>query len=198
MALNGLDGVVTVVEGRAEDVEPAEPVDVVICEMLHVGLINEQQVPVMTAVLAKVGGREDLRCIPFGAVNAAQLMAVDFAYEGLQIPLIRTANPYGPEDPRLGAVSEPEPYWVLNFLKPEPGVDSTVTLTAVHAAEVNAVQLITKAVKTDDWGHPLNDWYLWTIQFPMPPRAVQPGEQVGLRVAYEAGCDLDQVHLSWT
>ncbi|MDB5097917.1 MAG: met0+ like-family protein [Cyanobacteria bacterium RYN_339] len=200
MALNGLAEIVTVVEGPAEALAAPEPVDVVICEMLHVGLVNEQQLPVLQAVLANLAARQPmstLRCIPFGAVNAIQLMQVDYGYEGLQIPLIRTANPYGLEDPRLAAVSEPEPYWIVNFLAPEQGVDTAVTLTAVHDAEVNALQLVTKVVLTDDWTHPLNDWYLWTMQLPMPQRRVQAGEQVGVHVAYEAGCDLEQVHLAW-
>lgn len=38
---------VEVIEANAIDYLPPEPVDVVICEMLHVGMLREKQIPVI-------------------------------------------------------------------------------------------------------------------------------------------------------
>lgn len=194
--LNGLSAHVTVVEGPAQAFVPPEPVDVVICEMLHVGLVNEQQVPVVRAVAANLPDLARVRWLPYAAVSAVQLMEVDYSYEGLEIPLIRSSNPYI-EDPRLAAASEPVTYWVCEMHAPETRVETVVALTAARAARVNAVQLITKAVMTPGFEHPDNDWYLFQLQLPMPVRDVAAGETLLLRLAYDAGAPLTAIDLAW-
>lgn len=199
MALNGLADRVTVIEGAAEAFTPPAPVDVVICEMLHVALANEPQVPVMRALLANLAATQDveaLRILPFAAVSAAQLLEVDYCYEGLAIPLIRSCNPYV-ADPRLAPVSDPATYWVCYMHRPEPAVDVTIPLTAARDGRVNAIQLITKAVLTPQFDAPDNDWYLFQLQVPLPERAVAAGETVGVRIAYEAGCPVEAIAISW-
>jgi protein arginine N-methyltransferase 1 len=47
LALNPGGERVTVIEADAFDYLPAEPVDVVICEMLHVGMLREKQIAVI-------------------------------------------------------------------------------------------------------------------------------------------------------
>lgn len=199
IANNGLAARVTVVEGPAQDFVPPEKVSVIICEMMHVALANEQQCAVLAALLERLARRQDisaLRVIPFAAVNAAQLMEVDYTYEGFHLPLIRTANPYV-TDLRLGPVSAPEPYWIVNFLNPEPAIDTVVTLKATRPAVVNAIQVITKAVLTPDLGDPANDWYLFMLQLPIAPRPVLAEESCRVHIAYRAGCDEDQIHVEW-
>lgn len=199
VARNGLADRVTVVDGAAEAFRPPVPIDVVICEMLHVALANEPQVAVMRAVLANLAAGQDvagLRILPFAVVSAAQLMEVDYAYEGLDIPLIRSCNPYV-EDPRLAPVSDPATYWVCHMHDPEPAVDVVVPLTPGRAARVNAIQLITKAVLTPDVAAPANDWYLFQLQIPIAPRDVAAGEPVAVRIAYEAGAPVEAIAVRW-
>lgn len=195
MQLNGLSERVSVVEGPAEAFDCPERPDVVICEMLHVGLVNEQQVPVMRALLAR-HGHPGLRIIPHAAVSALQLMAVDDHYEGFRIPLIRSSHPYV-EDPRLAAVSEPVTYWVCLMQEAAPEIDVCVPLEAACDATVNAVSLITKAVMTEAFDHPDNDWYLFQLQLPLPPREVQAGESVTVHLSYRAGAPLEAIRLGW-
>jgi len=125
-----------------------------------------------------------------------QLMHVDYTYEGLTIPILRSCNPFV-HDPRLTPLSEPAAYWVAYFSQPETAVDTVVPLGVTAGGIVNAVQLITKAVLTPTLDAPDNDWYLFTLQVPMPAREVSPGDSLALRVRYAAGCDLDALDLSW-
>lgn len=199
MDLNGLGDRVTVVAGAAEDFTPPGPIDVVICEMLHVALANEPQVAVMQALMARLGtsqSQETLRVLPFAAVNAAQLMAVDYTYEGLDIPIIRSCNPFV-ADPRLTALSEPATYWVCYMHRPEAGVDVVVPLVAACDGRVNAVQLITKAVLTPQFDAPENDWYLFQLQVPLPARTVVAGEVAAVRISYAAGCPVEAIAVAW-
>ncbi len=199
MALNGLAEQVTVVGGAAEAFSPPDAVDVVICEMLHVALANEPQVPVMRALLDRLAASQDveaLRILPFAAVSAAQLIEVDYCYEGLEIPLIRSCNPLI-ADPRLAAVSDPAPYWVCYMHRPDPTVDVILPLTAARDGRVNAVQLITKAVLTPQFDAPDNDWYLFQLQVPLPVRAVAAGETIAVRIAYAAGCPVEDIAITW-
>lgn len=199
VARNGLADRVTVVDGAAEAFVPPAPIDVVICEMLHVALANEPQVPVMRALLANLAAHQDaagLRILPFAVVSAAQLMEVDYGYEGFDIPLIRSCNPYV-EDPRLVPVSDPATYWVCHMHDPEPAIDMVVPLTAGRPARVNAIQLITKAVLTPDFAAPANDWYLFQLQLPIAPREVAAGEQVAVRLTYAAAAPVEAIGVGW-
>jgi len=196
VALNNLRDVVEVISAQAENFDPPEVPDVLICEMLHVGLVNEQQVPVMRKLLDRLS-TEGLITIPFAVVNAVQLLEVDFNYEGLEIPLIRSSHPYV-EDPRLTGVSEPVTYWVCSMRNPENAVDALVPLQAARDGRVNAVGLITKAVMTEDFSHPDNDWYLFQLQIPLPVRDMKAGETRWLRLSYEAGCPLGALNVGWS
>lgn len=196
MDLNGLAGAVSVVQGPAQAFVPPEPVDVVICEMLHVGLVNEQQVPVVRALRANLPHSERVRWLPYAAVSAVQAMEIDYRYEGLEIPLIRSSNPHI-EDPRLQAAGDPVTYWVCEMHDPEPRVETVVALPITRPARVNAVQIITKAVMTPNFDHPANDWYLFQLQLPMPARDVAAGDTLLLRIAYDAGAALPDVAVAW-
>jgi predicted RNA methylase len=72
IALNGLAGTVEYAQGRAEEHLPPEPVDLVLCEMLHAALAVERQVEVLNAVhraLAAAYPGHRYRVIPEQAVN---------------------------------------------------------------------------------------------------------------------------------
>ena len=54
---NGLEKQITVIQADAGQLVPKHAVDVVVCEMLHVGLLREKQVNVITAFKRKDYGR---------------------------------------------------------------------------------------------------------------------------------------------
>ncbi|MEB3285691.1 MAG: methyltransferase domain-containing protein [Candidatus Sericytochromatia bacterium] len=195
MTLNGLNDIVEVITANAENFSPPEQPHLVICEMLHVGLVNEQQVPVMRAVLSRLG-QTNLRTIPYAVVNALQLVEMDYHYEGFEIPIIRSSHPHL-EDQRIAAVSEPVTYWVCYMGQPETGVDICVPLLAERDGTANGISLISKAVLTEEFEHPDNDWYLFQLQFPLPARPVFKGQVIWVRLAYRAGCPLSEMTIEW-
>ena len=85
LALNPGRDKIEVVHANAMEYVPPEPVDVVICEMLHVGLLREKQAEVIDAFkrnyTAKYG-RQLPVFIPGAVLQAVQPVWQDFNFEG--------------------------------------------------------------------------------------------------------------------
>src|SRR2546422_7318714 len=91
---------------------PPEPVDVVVCEMLHVALAVERQVPVLNALHAALAAAypgHGYRVIPEQAVNYCQLLEASFDFHGYQAPFPRLGDPYQ-ADPTIPALSPLLPF----------------------------------------------------------------------------------------
>ena len=90
LAANGVSDNVTVVEADARRFVPDEPADVVICEMLHVALVREKQIEVLTAFkqqhLAKFG-RGVPRFIPEASILAVQPIFQPYDFHGYYAPV---------------------------------------------------------------------------------------------------------------
>lgn len=199
--LNGMADRVRYRQGRAERTLPPEPVDVVVCEMLHAALAVEQQVPVLNAVrrgLAKAFPGHPFRVIPQEAVSYCQLLEADFTYHGYLAPFVRLGDTYH-ADPSIRPLSGLTPYHHADFAGPvAPGVDAAVALTADAAGTVNAVRLLTQAVLGYDESAPtderLIDWYVNYVVIPLAaPLAAQSGDRFAATLAYRLGCELDEI-----
>jgi protein arginine N-methyltransferase 1 len=91
LAANAAAGVVEVVEADAFDYLPPEPVDVVLCEMLHVTMLVEKQLPVIASFKARyleAFGPPLPRFMPEGLVQAVQPVEQDFTYHGYRAPTV--------------------------------------------------------------------------------------------------------------
>jgi hypothetical protein len=201
LELNGLTDRVHYQQGRAERTLPPEPVDVVVCEMLHAALAVEQQAPVLNAVrrgLAKAFPDHPFRVIPQEAVSYCQLLEADFTYHGYLAPFVRLGDTYH-ADPAIRPLSGLVPYHHADFgglVKPD--VDAEVSLAADGVGTVNAVRLLTQAVLSYDESAPaderLIDWYVNYVVIPLPgPLDAQPGASFAVKLGYRLGCALDQI-----
>src|SRR5579862_4904879 len=115
--LNRLAQRVSYSQGLAQDNLPPEAVDVVICEMMHVGLAVEQQVPVMNAVLQGLDQRYPghvIKLIPEQAVNYCQLVQADWDRSGYKVPFVRLGSAYG-ADATVTALSPLTKYFDVAF-----------------------------------------------------------------------------------
>ncbi|MHB8621647.1 MAG: 50S ribosomal protein L11 methyltransferase [Chloroflexota bacterium] len=201
IGLNHLTDRVDYQLGLAQDHLPTEPVDVVICEMMHVALAVEQQVPVLNAVRAGLAKRfpgHAYRVIPEGAVNYCQLLQASFDFGGFQAPFIRLGNTYA-ADPSLVPLSPLVPYLRLDFGgEVEPHIAARCLVVADAPGDLNAIRILTQAVVSFDQSLPGNeglvDWYLHFLVLPLPAsRPVQAGATFVAEFEYDAGCPLDQI-----
>jgi predicted RNA methylase len=183
---------VTVVQADAMDYLPPEPVDVVVCEMLHVGMLREKQLAVMEAFkqryLARFGGPLP-RFVPEAFFNAVQPVAQSFDFHGYQAPVVFFQDPLT-QQPRTQPMGQPVVYQHNSYEQPlAMDCGWTGELVFSQAGEVNALRFITKNVVTvDEVRQQTVDWYNQYLIVPLAqPVAVQAGGKAMVRFAYSAG-----------
>jgi len=192
LAMNRHGERVEVIHADAFDYLPPEPVDVVICEMIHVGMLREKQVQVIEGFKRRYrerfGGPLPL-FIPDAVLMAVQPLQQDFDHYGYQAPIVRFqahAESY-PGTLDLGA---PMVYSLIDFQQAnETLITCNGTMVAGRAGRLNALRFITKNIlavvternSTIDW---LNHYMVLPLASPIDVRA---GDSIDIRFEYRAG-----------
>lgn len=201
LALNGVAERVSVVEADARDFTPDEPADVVICEMLHAGLLREKQIEVISTFKARHFERFGLkvpRVLPEATFLGAQLVYQPYDFHGYHapVPLFFEAGAAGVNTVEM---SEPKVYAAFEYARHLPQqlhMDST--LTANRGGSVNAVRFITKNLvgifPTEDRSA---DWHMPYLSLPLLHAVeVNEGEALHLRFQYEPGGSIESLQTS--
>lgn len=194
---NGVSDRVTVVEADAFEYLPPEPVDVVICEMLHSAMLREKQIPMIKGFkeryLQRFGGPLP-RFIPEALIMGVQAIQQDYDFAGFNapVPLFSDAS-----DPRVSPLSDPAAYALFPYDEDFGTRFAWEGILPVqHAGTVNALRFITKnvlAVVMDESPHTI-DWHMHYLVLPLEtPFEVEPGSAVGVRFAYDAGDSIESL-----
>ncbi len=191
---------VEVVQADAMTYLPPEPVDVVICEMLHVGLLREKQTDVLTAfkrAYQRQFGPQLPVFIPDASLLAVQLVEQDFCFNGYHaaVPLFQ---PPGMQTSSR-QLSQPEIYSSLFYSQEIPRefhIEQQFLVTA--AGELNAVSFQTKNFLAFRLAERSSiDWMMNHLILPLPgPLTVTTGDQVTVRFHYQAGSPLETLQES--
>jgi type I protein arginine methyltransferase len=192
---------VEVVHADAFEYLPPEPVDVVICEMIHVAMVREKQVEVLESFkrryLARFGGPLPL-FLPEAAIMAVQPLQQDYDFEGFYAPIVQfqDTNVTAPGTVELAA---PAVYSILDYSQP---TDTIIGFQGHFLVErsgsVNAMRFITKNVlavvpeqnSTIDW---LNHYMTLPL---MNPLQVKAGEIIQISFCYRAGASIPSLEAS--
>lgn len=195
MAMNPNGHKVEVIHADAFEYLPPEPVDVVICEMIHVGMLREKQVEVMESFkrryLARFGGPLPI-FMPEAVIMAVQPLQLEYDFEGFYAPIVQfqeTAVIY----PGTVELSAPAVYSVMDFSQP---TDSLIAFEGQFLVEkagtLNALRFITKnilAVVPEESG--TIDWLNHYMAMPLAtPVAVLAGDVLQVSFHYRAGGSL--------
>jgi predicted RNA methylase len=198
LSLNDAASQVEVIQADAEHYLPPEPVDVVICEMLHTGLLREKQLPVIDGFkrryLDRFGGPLPV-FVPEACIQAIEPVAQDFEFQGYVAPVPVFQEPTI-EQTRTTALSEPVVFQRFSYADDFSPVCSWNDEVAIErTGHLNAVRMITKhvlAIVLDE--QRTIDWYTQHIVLPLPePIQVCAGDQVAVRFAYHAGAPLNDL-----
>ena len=201
LAANGVNDTVTVVEGDARRYVPDEPVDVVICEMLHAALVREKQIEVLKAFkaghLAKFGRRVPL-IIPEATILAVQPVFQPYDFHGYYapVPFFFEAGIAGVSTVEMG---QPKIYAVVDYRGDLPDSFSVEELlTAERSGTINAIRFITK--------NPVGifasegrsaDWHMPYMSLALPyPINVELGDSIRVRFQYDAGASVESLQSS--
>jgi predicted RNA methylase len=198
LALNPRRDRVEIVAGDAFEYLPPEPVDVVVCEMLHVGMLREKQIPVISAFkerYLKAFGAPLPRFVPEAFVQAVQPVQQDFEFLGYHAPTIQFQDPLA-QHARTRALAEPAAFQLVAYDDVLPALCQCDDLfTVTETGEVNALRFITKNLLAIlvEAQHSI-DWFNQYLLVPLPrPIPVQGGEQLRVRFCYPPGASFDAV-----
>lgn len=201
LAMNRNGHKVEVVHADAFEYLPPEPVDVVICEMIHVGMLREKQVQVIEAFKQRYrerfGGKMPV-FIPEAVIMAVQPLQQEYDFAGYQAPIVQFQEPGG-----LAAgtaeLSVPAVYSMLDFTNP---VDEAIRwegdFTVTQDGTVNALRFITKNIlavlmakgTTVDW---LNHYMVLPLDAPVK---VAAGDTLRVSFQYRAGGSIPSLQAS--
>jgi protein arginine N-methyltransferase 1 len=192
LALNGCADSVEVVEADATAYVPPEPIDVVVCEMLHVTLLVEQLLPVLAAFkrnyLAAFGPPLP-RFVPEAVLQAVAPVSQAFDYHGYVAPTMHFQAATVAQ-PRTEALGEPVVYQTFN---PAAAIAQRIAwagpLAITRAGSLNAVRFITKSLLAilPAEGRSI-DWIMNYLVVPLPePLDVRPGDVVEVAFDYVFG-----------
>lgn len=192
LAMNPNGHKVEVIHADAFEYLPPEPVDVVICEMIHVGMLREKQVEVIESFkrryLARFGGPLPV-FMPEAVIMAVQPLQQEYDFEGFYAPIVQfqeTTLVY----PGTVELATPSVYSILDFSQP---TDTLIAWEGEFLAEksgmVNALRFITKNIlsvvsersSTIDW---LNHYMTLPLEAPVPVKA---GDVLQVGFKYRAG-----------
>jgi protein arginine N-methyltransferase 1 len=201
LAMNPNGHKVEVVHADAFDYLPPEPVDVVICEMVHVAMLREKQVAVMEAFkqryLERFGGPLPV-FMPEAVVMAVQPLQQDYSFHGYYAPIVQfqdTRVAY----PGTRELAQPDVYSVLDFAEP---VDSLIawsgSFTIAQDGALNALRFVTKNVLSivQEQGTTI-DWLNHYMTLPLARVLdVVAGDVVEVSFQYRAGGSIPSLQAS--
>ncbi len=187
---------VEIIQADASQYLPPEPVDVVICEMLHVGLLREKQASMIRGFkrryLEKFGGPLPI-FVPEACIQAIQPVQQDFNYEGFYAPIIAFQNPVAIQE-KTQDLSDPAVFQIFSYEDAIPQTcswDGSIQIST--DGQLNALRLITKNIlavileeqRTIDW---FNQYLIVPLDEPMQ---VHAGDEVAISFNYPTGANFD-------
>ena len=196
LAKNINGGKVEVIQADALHYLPPEPVDVVICEMLHTGLLREKQMPVIDSFKKRYWekfGSPLPVFVPEASIQAIQPIEQNFHFEGFYAPTILFQDPCAIQE-RSKSLGNPEVFQLLSYAEPFSQTchwDGEIIIA--EDGQLNALRLITKNILAINMlTHSTVDWHTQYIIVPLStPIAVSKGDHISIRFSYQGGAPLN-------
>jgi protein arginine N-methyltransferase 1 len=186
---------VTLVHADARDYLPDEPVDVVMCEMLHVGLLRERQIEVLgdfkRRYTARFGGPLP-RFLPEATIQAVQPVTQDFSYFGYEVAAPVFQDPFATQSRTVGLAPPHvfQRFFYCDLLPTRCHAD--LTFTATTSGRLNAVRVLTKNLLAIHLNPPGSvDWTMNHLVVPTDSATpVTAGSQITVRFDYRPGDEI--------
>ncbi len=201
LALNPNGHKVEVIHADAFDYLPPEPVDVVICEMIHVAMLREKQVEVIESFkrryLARFGGPLPV-FLPEAVIMAAQPIEQEYDFEGFHAPIVQFQET-GVVYPGTIELGQPAVYSLIDFNQPvdnvfawEGGIviERSGLLNAMRFITKNVLAIVQEKSTTIDW---LNHYMSLPLAQPVK---VEAGDLVHVAFQYRAGGSIPSLQAS--
>lgn len=187
---------VEVVRADAAEYLPPEPVDVVICEMLHSALLRERQLHVIESFKDRYYrqfGVPGPKFIPEATLLAVEPIEQDFRFGGYLAPIPVFQQPSADT---AGTTALGEAAVVVGVVYDEPfstRIRWQGRIQMARDGHFNAIRIITKSVLAFQLDRPPGvEWFSQHLVLPIEePVRVRHGEVIEIGLDYDAGADLD-------
>ncbi|BBB67265.1 hypothetical protein UNDYM_3012 [Undibacterium sp. YM2] len=192
LAMNRDGEKVEVIHADAFEYLPPEPVDIVICEMIHVAMLREKQVEVIEnfkkRYAAKFGGPLPV-FIPEAVVMAVQPLQQANDFSGYQAPIIQFQQ-VGVFSADTIELAQPALYSIIDFSQPNDlqikwegsfTIEKSGTVSALRFVTKNILAVLMETSSTIDW---LNHYMALPLAHPV---AVKEGDLLQVSFQYRAG-----------
>lgn len=179
----GFGDVIEVIDCEATKVTIPEKVDVLICEMICGGLIDEPQIPVMNHLLKflKKGGL----VIPSSAEITIELSQVDNNFYGYELPYIHFEEGEGR---KALPMSEFQPFVAINFnVKNKAKISKEMVFKVKQKGKVNSIRISVKTELIKGLVLGECEAYCPVVIIPVEEYLVQKGEMFKLQLSYVMG-----------
>ena len=196
LSLNSYQDKIEVIEADALDYLPPEPVDVVICEMIHVAMLREKQIQVINSFkerYRKKFGEKLPVFVPEAAIMAVQPVHQSFDFFGFYAPTPLFYDPQVIQN-ETQVLGDPHNYQMFIYHQDVPNEFAWQgSLTMTTPGTVNALRFITKNVLAIVVAENRTiDWFSQYLVVPISePIVVQKGDQIHVRFAYQAGASIE-------
>jgi predicted RNA methylase len=186
---------VRVVHADARVYTPDEPVDVVICEMTHVGQLRERQIEVIGGFRRRYEaafGDPAPRYVPEGCIQAVQPVQQDFTYHGYAVPAPLFQDAFAIQ-PRTTELAAPRVFQQFFYSGPLPAsCTGDVAFTLDRPGQLNAIRIITKNLLAIRMSPPGSvNWLMGYLIVPLrTPLFAEARARVRLRFDYQPGDEI--------
>ncbi|MDX8397413.1 MAG: methyltransferase domain-containing protein [Mariprofundaceae bacterium] len=192
---NGCGDKVELVQGDAGDYLPPEPVDVVVCEMLHSALLREKQLNVIESFkqrYRKKFGDKLPVFIPDATILGVEPISADFSFQGYHAPISFFEDPGAISD-RYLSLGAGKAYSILEYQADLPTTLSfDGTLSVEVDARFNALRFTTKSLLAINYETESSvDWMNMNLILPIKtPIDAKAGDLFQVSFSYEAGGEI--------
>jgi protein arginine N-methyltransferase 1 len=192
LVLNGSPANIELVQADAMEFLPPQPVDVVICEMLHVGMLREKQIEVISSFKERYQERFGAtlpRFLPEAFAQAVQPVQQDFNFFGYHAPMPIFQEATAPTKETV-PLAEAALFQLMEYSSPLPvdcqgqgvvEIETPGKLNAVRFILKNILAVMVEQNRTIDWH---NQYLILPIEDPFE---VTRGDKVRITFRYKAG-----------
>jgi predicted RNA methylase len=197
LALNQNSEKIEIVEADALDYLPPEPVDFVICEMLHVGMLREKQVEVIKSFKERYLKKHSTLpvFVPEALLQAVQPVQQNFDFYGYYAPTPLFQDP-GALQSRTEELGDPAVYQLMSWSEAIPDVIEWNGVMSVKVeGTLNAIRFITKNVLAVVLKEKRTiDWRMQYLIIPLDkPITVDKDDRLNISFSYNPGCSISEL-----
>ncbi len=185
---------VELVHANAFEYLPPEPVDIVICEMLHSAMVCEKQIEIIKSFkkryLQRFGGPLP-RFIPEAVIMAVQPVQQNYQFMGFHAPIMQFQLPKAVQADTT-ELAFPQVYSTVDFTQTVSEAFSWKGAFSLEAGQVNALRFITKNILSISAGDSsVIEWHNHYLVLPLAePIQAKAGALLHVSFSYRAGGSL--------